>query len=117
MPNDRRVPEAGDIGWIDFDPIRGHEQAGRRPALVLTPGGYHRKSTLLIVCPITRSGRRNWPFKIELPDGLKTQGSILVDQIRTVDRVARSFSFVERAPARVIAEARGMLASLLQIVV
>jgi mRNA interferase MazF len=108
-------PEAGDIGWLDFNPIGGHEQAGRRPALVLTPEGYHRKSTLLVVCPITHGGRRKWPFLVPLPAGIRTQGSVMVDQIRALDRLSRNFQLIEKAPPTLLAEVRARLAALLQI--
>ena len=108
-------PAAGDIGWVDFNPTKGHEQAGRRPALVLTSAGYHRKSTLIVVCPITRGGRRKWPFLVPLPAGIRTQGSVIVDQIRTVDRQSRPFRFIGRAPPALVAEVRARLGSLLQL--
>ena len=106
------LPDAGDIAWVEFDPVRGTEQAGRRPALVLTPQAYHQRSTRALVCPIT-SNIRPWPFKIMLPEGLKTTGAVLVDQLRPIDRSERLFTIIERAPREVLLEALRRLAALL----
>ena len=106
------LPDAGDIAWVEFDPVRGTEQAGRRPALVLTPQAYHQRSTRALVCPIT-SNVRPWPFKIMLPEGLKTTGAVLVDQLRAIDRSERLFTIIERAPREVLLEAIRRLAALL----
>ena len=84
-------PDAGDIAWIDFDPVKGTEQAGRRPALVITPRSYHEQSRRALVCPITSHIGR-WPFNIRLPQGLRTAGSVLVDQLRVIDRTQRMFA-------------------------
>jgi mRNA interferase MazF len=115
MPNNVPVVDAGDIAWIDLDPTKGHEQAGRRPALVLSPAQYHQKSAIAIICPITSTGRANWPFKVPLPPGLQTSGYVLVDQIRTIDRNARPLKFIEKVPAKTLADVRGLLAGLLQL--
>ncbi|MFZ0459283.1 MAG: type II toxin-antitoxin system PemK/MazF family toxin [Rhodoplanes sp.] len=106
------LPDAGDIAWVEFDPVRGTEQAGRRPALVLTPQAYHQRSTRALVCPIT-SSVRPWPFKIMLPEGLKTTGAVLVDQLRAIDRSVRLFTIIERAPREVLLETLRRLAALL----
>lgn len=77
------IPERGDIVWLDLNPVRGHEQSGRRPALVISPKRYNAKSGLALACPIT-SQVKGYPFEI----GLKTkavQGVILADQIRGID--------------------------------
>ena len=107
--------DAGDIAWIELDPIKGHEQAGRRPALILSSQAYHAMSSLAVICPITSGGRRNWRFKAPLPEGLKTTGFVLVDQVRAIDRTARPLKFVERVPLQTLAEIRGLLAALLQL--
>jgi mRNA interferase MazF len=109
-----RLPNAGDIIWVDLDPIKGAEQAGRRPALVLTPRSYHQKSQRGVVCPIT-SKVRDWPWDVQLPVGLQTEGVVLVDQVRTIDRKQRMFNVIEVAPDEVLAEVLGRLASLLGI--
>jgi mRNA interferase MazF len=105
------LPNAGDIAWVEFDPIMGTEQAGRRPALVLTPRSYHERSRRSVVCPIT-SNPHPWPWNVRLPTVLQTEGFVLVDQVRTIDREQRMFGLIERAPDEVIAQVLGKLASL-----
>jgi mRNA interferase MazF len=106
------LPEAGDIAWIDFDPVKGTEQSGRRPGLILTSLGYHQRSRRSIVCPIS-STERLWAFNVQLPAGLKTHGAVLVDQIRVIERSERMFDIIERAPMEVLFDVRGRLAALL----
>ena len=108
------LPDAGDIAWVDLDPVRGTEQAGRRPALVVSPRLYHEGVRRALVCPITRKVR-NWPSEVVLPMGLRTQGAILVDQIRSVDRAERLLDIVDRVPAQVLEAVRLKLAALLGI--
>jgi mRNA interferase MazF len=107
-------PDAGDIAWIDFDPVKGTEQAGRRPGLVLTSLSYHEQSKRALVCPIT-SNSRTWPFNVRLPDGLRIEGSVLVDQIRVIDRAERMFGIIERVPLSLLDEVRTKLAALLGV--
>jgi mRNA interferase MazF len=77
--------DSGDIVWVNFDPAFGHEQSGRRPALVLSNVTYNARSSFAIVCPITSSGKF-WPFNVALPPGTETiTGSVVVDQIKTID--------------------------------
>jgi mRNA interferase MazF len=113
-PAEDDIPRAGDLAWVDFDPRVGREQSGRRPALILTPYGYHAKTPYMIVCPIT-SNTRPYSFKVLLPDDLPIKGAVLVDQIKSVDPWARGCDVVGRAPESVMADVRGLLASLLQI--
>lgn len=77
--------DVGDLIWVDFDPAFGHEQAGRRPALVMSRAPYNERSSFILVCPITRSNRP-WPFKVGLPEGAPLAGAILVDQIKSIDK-------------------------------
>jgi mRNA interferase MazF len=106
------LPESGDIAWVEFDLVLGTEQAGRRPALVLSDRVYHEGSRRSVVCPISTKARP-WPFNLPLPAGLRTKGMVLVDQIRTVDRDPRMFEIVERVPDAVMADVRGLLSALL----
>lgn len=108
------LPDAGDIVWVEFDPVLGSEQAGRRPALVLTAHSYHAASRRAVVCPIT-SNTRPWPWKVALPQGLRTGGVVLVDQIRAIDRHPRMFDFIERVPGEVMAEVWARLVALIGI--
>ena len=97
------IPEAGDLVWINFNPQAGHEQAGRRRALVLSPAVYHEKTALAVVCPIT-SNTRPYPFKVMLPDGLPVSGAVLSDQVKSIDRAARQLTIAGPAPRSVVAE-------------
>jgi mRNA interferase MazF len=78
------VPERGDVVWITFNPQAGHEQAGRRPAVVLSPKAYNGKVGLALLCPVT-SQVKGYPFEVALPDGLPVSGVILSDQIKSLD--------------------------------
>jgi mRNA interferase MazF len=109
-----RLPDAGDIVWVDFDPVRGREQQGVRPALVLTDQRFHQRDRRSIVCPIT-SNPLPWPTKVLLPDGFPVHGGVLVDQIRSVDRSQRGFRFIARAPETTLLEVRATLAALVGI--
>ena len=107
----RLVPSAGDIVWVELDPIKGTEQAGRRPALVITPLDYNEMSTRIVVCPVT-STRRTWPFDVPLPSNLKTVGYVLVDQVRSIDRSERIFRRIEAAPRSLLDEVLDRLSQL-----
>ncbi|HEY5732414.1 MAG TPA: type II toxin-antitoxin system PemK/MazF family toxin [Methyloceanibacter sp.] len=99
--------------WIDFGHPVGREQGGRRPALVLTSREYNLASSVLIVCPITRT-RRNWPFAVALPPLGRLTGFVLVDQIKVIDPI-RAFKREGTVPAEIMLEVRARLASLLGI--
>jgi len=107
-------PDLGDIAWVEFGPVLGTEQAGRRPALVLSNKNYHEQSWRAVVCPITRK-QRVWPFNVALPPGLATTGMVLVDQVRSIDRSKRMFGIIEWAPADLVAEVQGRLFALLRL--
>lgn len=78
------VPDADDLVWLTFDPQKGREQAGRRPALVLSPAAYNAKSSLALVCPVT-SRVKGYPFEVPLPAGLAVSGVVLADHIKSLD--------------------------------
>ena len=105
------LPNAGDIAWVELDPVKGTEQSGRRPALILSDLIYHEASKRAVICPISKS-ERQWPFNVLLPAGLLTSGVVLVDQIRTIDRAERLFRIIEQAPSEVVAEVRARVAAL-----
>jgi mRNA-degrading endonuclease toxin of MazEF toxin-antitoxin module len=108
------LPERGALVWVDFTPQSGREQAGHRPALVISPRIYHERSRLAVVCPIT-SSLRPWPWKVALPPGLPVSGAVLVDQLRAIDREARGLRTAGVAPQTVVAEVQAKLAALLGI--
>ena len=106
--------DEGDIVWVDFDPVRGREQGGVRPALVLTPAIFHEKRSTAIVCPIT-GNTAPWPTKVMLPDGIGVSGAVLAEQIRVVDRTNRGFRKVGTAPRATLYQVRRIIGDLLQI--
>ena len=108
----RYVPERGDLVWLTFDPQAGHEQAGRRPALVLSPAAYNRRANLALVCPVT-SQAKGYPFEVTLPAGLPLSGVVLADHVKSADWAARRAQFVARAPAEVLSEVTAKLRPLL----
>jgi len=82
------IPQRGDVIWITLNPQAGHERAGRRPAIVLSPGAYNGKTGLVILCPIT-SQVKGYPFEVRIPGGLPVKGVILADQVKSLDWKAR----------------------------
>jgi mRNA interferase MazF len=94
------TPDRGDIVWLNFSPQTGREQAGRRPALVLSPQAYNEKVGLLIACPIT-SQVKGYPFEVSIPAGLSIRGVILSDQIKSLDWRRREIEFINRLPASI----------------
>jgi mRNA interferase MazF len=106
------TPRAGDLIWLDFTPQVGREQAGRRPAIVLSPAVYNAKSGLAIVCPIT-SQQKGYPFEVTLPRGLSISGVVLADHIKSLDWRERRAEKAGMVPQRILEEIRGRLALLL----
>jgi mRNA interferase MazF len=97
------VPARGDVVWLSFSPRAGREQAGRRPALVLTPASFNRRVGLAVVCPIT-SRVKGYPFEVGLRGAGEVTGVILVDQLRSIDWRARQAEPAGKAPADVMTE-------------
>ena len=109
----RYVPRAGDLIWLDFDPQAGHEQTKRRPALVVTDEAYNRASGLAVVCPLT-SRRKPYPFALPVTiDNI--EDAVLVDQIKSLDWMARSAAFHSKADPALLAKVRAYLGVLLGI--
>ena len=106
------VPHCGDVVWISLNPQSGHEQAGRRPAVVLSPQSYNSKVGLAIFCPITNQPK-GYPFEVLLPAGLPVAGAILSDQVKSLDWRARRTEFICTLPTETISEALQKLATLL----
>ena len=97
----RWVPDRGDVVWLHFSPQKGHEQSGRRPALVISPHSYNRRVGLALFCPIT-SKIKDFPFEVVLPGGLEVAGAILSDQIKSLDWRARQASRMGAVPEEVM---------------
>lgn len=107
------IPDSGDIIWVTFNPQAGHEQAGRRPALVLSPKTYNGKTSLAILCPIT-SQIKGYPFEVKIPDGLEVSGAILSDQVKNLDWKARKAEFSCKLPPAVFNEVVQKLGALIR---
>ncbi len=105
------IPDRGDIIWLDFTPQKGREQAGRRPALVLSPSEYNKKTNLAVCCPIT-SHKKGYPFEVEI-NGKKTDGVVLSDHIKSLDWKERNAKLIERANNEVIEETQAKLSALI----
>ena len=99
----RYVPERGDLIWLEFSPQSGHEQAGRRPAAVLSPKAYNGKADLCLACRVT-SQVKGYPFEVAVPDGLPIGGVILADQIKSLDWRTRKAAFICSLPADTLDE-------------
>ncbi|MFN0145067.1 MAG: type II toxin-antitoxin system PemK/MazF family toxin [Dehalococcoidia bacterium] len=96
------VPDRGHVVWLDFDPQVGHEQAGRRPAVVLSVRRFNRFTNLALVTPLTRQ-RKGFNFEVPLPDGLEVSGVALADHTTSVDWRGRRAEFIATLPADVVA--------------
>jgi mRNA interferase MazF len=108
----RYVPDRGDIVWLHFDPQAGHEQAGRRPALVISPKGYNGKVGLALFCPIT-SRVKGYPFEVALPEVGKIKGAVLCDQLKSLDWRTRRARRIGPAPDAVLEEATAKILALI----
>jgi len=106
------IPGRGDIIWIDFNPQKGHEQAGRRPAIILSPESYNKIVGLALICPIT-SQVKGYPFEVFLIEGMQISGVVLVDQVKSLDWKARKAQFIEKAPLEIIQEVIAKILPLL----
>jgi mRNA interferase MazF len=107
------IPERGDAVWISFTPQAGHEQAGRRPAVVLSPKSYNQKVGLAIFCPITNQ-IKGYPFEVMLPKEVGVTGVILSDQVKSLDWRVRKAEFIGSLPEEVINEVLPKLGTLLE---
>lgn len=108
------VPERGDIVWINMNPQIGHEQAGRRPAIVLSPTAYNRKVGLALLCPVTNQ-IKGYPFEVVIPEGLDVSGAILSDQVKSLDWKRRNAEFFIKIPETIVLEVLERLNVLLNI--
>jgi len=106
------VPRRGDVVWISLNPQAGHEQAGRRLAVVLSPAAYNEKVGLAVFCPVTTQVK-GYPFEVCIPAGLPVSGAVLSDQIRTMDWRARNAELLCSLPASTVGEILGKLRTLL----
>lgn len=108
----RRAPDRGDVVWMDFDPQAGHEQRGRRPALVLSPLAYNQASGLMLCCPIT-SRAKGYPFEVPMLGATEVTGVVLSDQVRNLDWQARNADPAGTADEEVLDEVMAKIHALL----
>lgn len=106
------IPARGHIVYLDFDPTKGHEQRGHRPAFVISPRSYNAKSSLALFMPITRQ-QKGYPFEVTLSSELQIRGAILVDQIKCLDWQARKIQFVEAVGDRLVEEVQAKIEPLI----
>lgn len=106
------VPQRGDVIWITLNPKAGHEQSGRRPALVLSPLAYNGRVGLAILCPFTNQ-IKGYPFEVLVPAGLSITGAVLADQVKSLDWRARGAEFICSLPRGTVAEVLQKLGTLL----
>lgn len=97
------VPKRGDVVWITLNPQAGHEQTGRRPAVVLSPQPYNEKVGLALLCPITNQ-IKGYPFEVLIPAGLSVSGAILSDQVKSLDWRIRNAELIGALPSKTISE-------------
>lgn len=107
-----RIPDRGDVVWITLAPQAGHEQAGRRPAVVLSPAAYNGKVGLALMCPIT-SRIKGYPFEVTIPAGLPVTGAVLSDQVRSLDWRARQVERICALPRAAVLEVLQKIGALL----
>jgi mRNA interferase MazF len=105
------VPDAGDLIWLDFDPQAGHEQAGRRPALVLSSSQFNQRTALAFVCPVT-SKIKGYTSEVLLPPGLPVYGAVLCSHMRSVDWDVRNPALIGKAPSDVLLAVRAVVATI-----
>jgi mRNA interferase MazF len=106
------IPQRGDVVWIALDPQAGHEQRGRRPALVLSPGAYNGRVGLALFCPITNQAK-GYPFEVALPEGLPVTGVVLADQVKSLDWTARQCARLGAVPESAVTQVLRRLHALL----
>ena len=109
---DSYIPERGDVIWLDFQPQAGHEQGGRRPAVVLSPRAYNGKVGLALLVPVTKQAK-GYPFEVKLPAGIGVTGVVPADHVKNLDWQARGAEFICTLPAQVVEDIIAKLAVLI----
>ncbi len=107
------LPERGDVVWLDFQPQAGHEQSGRRPAVIISPREYNQRVGLCLCCPVT-SQVKGYPFEVELPRGLEITGAVLCDQVKSLDWKARRAALIGPLPVGLVKEIQARILVLVQ---
>jgi len=107
----QRIPDRGDVAWLQFTPQSGSEQAGHRPALVVSPKSYNRKAGLALFCPLT-TRVKGYPFEVQLPKGLKVKGAVLCDQLKSLDWRSRKAKVFGTVPEETMDEVTARILAL-----
>ena len=107
------APARGDIVWLQFTPQAGHEQSGRRPAVIVSPKEYNAKVGLCLCCPIT-SRVKGYPFEVALPPDMGISGAVLCDQVKSLDWKARNASLAASLPVSLVREIQARIMALIQ---
>ena len=107
------IPQRGDLVWLNFTPQSGHEQAGKRPAFVVSPQSYNKKTGLALFCPVT-SQVKGYPFEVAIPAGGEVRGVILSDQVKSLDWAARQAAFITRSSSETTEQALAKVAVLIE---
>ncbi|UNC92072.1 type II toxin-antitoxin system PemK/MazF family toxin [Candidatus Contubernalis alkaliaceticus] len=108
------IPEQGDIILLEFNPQAGHEQKGRRPAVVISNNTFNRFTRIAIVCPVTKTDRK-FPLHVSLDNRTKTSGVVLCEQVKSLDISARDTVFLEKAPRDILEEIIDILFGFVEI--
>jgi mRNA interferase MazF len=108
------IPERGDLVWLNFTPQAGHEQAGRRPALVLSPSSYNGKTNLALFCPVTGQ-IKGYPFEVPIPADLSVNGVVLADQVKNLDWRVRQAQLICKLPENVLVTVLKQVAMLIKV--
>ena len=111
-PTERYVPDRGDVVWLEFDPQAGREQAGRRPAVILSPASYNRPTGHALCVPVSTKAK-GYPFEVALPAGFPVQGVAFADQVKCQDWRARHAQYIAALPAPVVAHVLALTKALL----
>ena len=107
------VPDRSHVVWLNFSPQSGHEQAGKRPAVVVSPLEYNKKSGLALFCPITNQ-IKGYPFEVLIPNGQNIRGVVLADQVKSLDYNSRKVQFISKLPSTPTQEVLNKLKTLIQ---
>ena len=113
MKGNPYAPARGEIVWLQFEPQAGHEQSGRRPAVIISPREYNEKVGLCLCCPVT-SQAKGYPFEVDLPAGLEGEGVVLCDQVKSLDWKARHARTIGSLPSRSVKEIQARILALIQ---
>ena len=113
MRGEPYAPSRGEIVWLQFEPQAGHEQSGMRPAVIISPWEYNQKVGLCLCCPVT-SKAKGYPFEVALPAGMKVEGVVLCDQMKSLDWKARNVRLIGTLPGRSFKEIQVRILALVQ---